>query len=267
MYAEYKKETDKSYMVLEAGQTEEDFSTRMLLENRISGLVDVEKRSFNGESYFFYDITGKHTLKNQSEKELLRADEIRKLLRSLYCVSDELHNHFLEIGGLLPEADYIYAEENTFCFCYYPGQESISTEEMLKIFAEQLLEITDHDDDGAVELVYGFYKMVKESEKGIMRILEEVLLQESNAEDPEEEQIEEIYIFDNESEETEKKNFLKDSMTLLCFSAMLLVSLCYLRKQVFPGLPKTMTDMMALTSAILSLPGIALGFVDIERKK
>ena len=75
---------------------------------------------------------------------------------------------------------------------------------MQAVFVEQLLEITDHEDEEAVELVYRFYKMVKESEKGIMRILEEVLIQETLISEPEPE--EEIYVYEREPEEIVKKN-------------------------------------------------------------
>jgi len=264
MYADYKKETDKCFMILEA-ETEERFSTEMLLENCIKGLIRFEKRNFNGKIYFFYDVTEKHSLRTGIEKGLLGEKEIRKLLQSLYCVAGELHRHFLDVGGLLTAAEYIYADESDFYFCYYPLTESEAAEEMMTEFAEQLLEITDYEDEAAVELVYRFYRMIKESEKGIMRILEDALTQSAETEAPEKEQ--EIYVCGKEYEEPEKRDAYRDIPTVVCFLIVIIVSLCYLGIEMYPGLPKTTLDILACIFSLISLPGIALGFVDIERKK
>ncbi len=262
--AEYKIETEKNYMILEAQKSEQFFSAQMLFENKVPGIISIESRCFNGENKYFYDITGKHSLNESIKKQLLGEREIRKLLQSLYSVVIELHNYFLNPGGLLMDAEYIFRDEKDFFFCYYPLQENVLTEEKLKILAEQLLELSDNEDEDTIELIYSFYKTVMESEKGIVRILEEVLIQEQ--------EIEEDIIPIIEMEEvipdkvTENK-FYKDISTVICFSVSFLVSLCYLLIHIFPHAPKELIDIIMCVFAFISLPGIALGFVDIGRKK
>ena len=263
MQAEYKMETEKNYMILEAQQTEQFFSTQMLFENHISGLINFESRCFNGENKFFYDITGRHSLKEYTRKEMLRAKEIRKLLQNLYCAVVELHSHFLDAGGLLMNAEYIFRDEKGFCFCYYPPQESVSPEEKLKILAEQLLEMSDNEDEDTIELIYHFYKIVIESEKGIVRILEEVLTQEKNIT----EEIIPIEIEEAIPEKAIENKFYRDTSTVICFFMAFIVSLCYLIFYTFPHVPQTWTEVIACIFVFISLLGIAMGFVDIERKK
>ncbi len=264
MHAEYKKEMGKSYLFLEAGQTEEEFSTQMLLENQIQGLLGFEKRSFNGEIQFFYDITGKHSLESHVREELLQEKEVRRLLQCLYCVIEELHSYFLDAGGLLMESEYIYEDDKGFSFCYYPSEEKNTPEEKLMDFAEYLLEMIDHEDEDAVQLVYCFYKMVKESEKGILWILEDALIQEISEKIPEEEV---WYTQEKEHEEPMEKRNSRDMYTIICFLISLLVSLCYLGTSSFTLIPNSAATVIAYVFVFASIPGIVAGFVDIERKK
>lgn len=271
MHAEYKKETGKSYLILETEQTEEAFSTQMLLENQIKGLLKFEKRSFNGESNFFYDISGMHSLETLTKRELLQEKEVRRLLQSLYCVVGDLHSHFLDAAGILTDVEYIYEEEERFCFCYYPPEETGSAEENLAIFAEQLLERIDHEDEETVQMVYRFYKSAKETEKGILRILEETLIPEGGEKEPEEDNT--WYAPDDEAEEvteieekTEKRYFY-DIGAGVCLLISFLVSLCYLGMVCFPDRPDSVPDVIACGFALLSLFGIVAGFVDIAGKK
>lgn len=277
MEAEYKKELGKSYLILEPPSREDDFSAQMMLENRIQGLLSFERRSFNGETKYYYDITGKRSLESHADKELLGEKDIRRLLQGLYCVIGELYSYFLETEGLLLRATYIYEEEEQMCFCYYPSDGTDSEEIAMVIFAEELLELIDHDDDEAVELTYRFYKSVKESGKGILHILEEVLVQE--VENPQKElyddQQEMLLCWHNICEdESEKKAWLikrsrPDICTEFFFLLSLLVSICYLSARRFSVILCTGTGAIGCLFVLASVVGMAAGFVDIDiaRKK
>lgn len=262
MQAEYKMETERNYMILEAEQTEQFFSTQMLFENKIPGLIIFESRCFNGENKYFYDITGRHSLKEYVKREQLREREIRKLLQCLYRVVIEMRSYFLNAGGLLMDPEYIFRDEKEFCFCFYPPQENVSTEASLKILAEQLLELSDDEDDDTLELIYSFYKIVTESEKGIVCILEEVLIQEKEI-------TKELIPVETEEipQEIAENKFYIDIYTVVCFLITLLVSLCYLFFYTFPRAPKAPVELILCAFVLISIPGIALGFVDIGRKK
>lgn len=276
MKTEYKKELGKSYLVVKPEQKEHVFSAQMLLENRIQGLLSFEKRSFNGETEYYYDITGKRSLESRARKELLGEKDVRRLLQGLYCVTGELYSYFLETDGLLPEPACIYEEEEQFFFCYDPSGKEETEQGAAKLFAQELLELINHDDEEAVELTYSFYKLVNESEKGILRILEEVLMQEKedSAEDLCEEQQEVLSLwYDEDAEEPKMTLFTKrdrpDLWTVVLFLVSLLVSLGYLVALTLARIADTGTGILAGLFLIISATGMAAGFVDIDiaRKK
>ena len=71
MKADYKTELGKSYMILDCVEKEESFAMQMLKENHIQGLLLFEKRSFNGEVQFFYDVTDMNPLAKQMKESPL----------------------------------------------------------------------------------------------------------------------------------------------------------------------------------------------------
>ena len=162
MNAEYKKEAEKSYLVLAAEEAEHEFSTEMLLENKIQGILSLEKRSFNGEINFYYDITGKKSLKSHIQNEPLREQEIRIILQKVYCTIGELYNYFLDAKGIIIDTEYIFAEKEDYFFCYYPSEKQALIEEKAAGFAEQLTEAVDYEDEAAVQMVFQLYKKLKQ---------------------------------------------------------------------------------------------------------
>jgi hypothetical protein len=88
----------------------------------------------------------------------------------------------LDSSGLLLDPDYVFYEENAYCFCYYPAV-SEEIEKKLDSFAEQLLGMTDHENEKAVVLVYAFYRLVKENNRTAVSVLQQLLEQEDAKEE------------------------------------------------------------------------------------
>lgn len=268
MNVTYIKDTGKKYMILQTDQKEHTFSALMIMQNDIRGLLPFECRMFNGKTEYYYDITGKHTLEESAQIQLLQEKDIRKLLQALYGMINELNSFFLEAKGLLLEAIYIYNEEENYYFAFHPSEEQTQMDDKLAVFAEQMLELIDHEDEECVWLTYRFYKMVKESEKGVMNILEDVLTQKRITE-----QEEKVFIDEKEppwyTEEVEipEKKFRVDYITVGCFFMAFVVSLCYLLFSPFPDVLKSFTGLLGCIFTVFSMLGMAAEFVDIDIAK
>lgn len=186
----YKKELHKNYMIIEKPQSISEFAVNMLMENEIPGLLPFEKRSFNGEENYYYDISGKRSLEHMVEEKPLKEGDVRNLLESLLLVIRSCRSYFLDISGLVLNFSTIFETEGFYSFCYYPQnvQEQIDMEEKIQTFGENLIRYVDHEDDEAVSLVYEFYTMAKEDTLTIIQIIKQ-LLEKVREEVPQQEMI------------------------------------------------------------------------------
>ena len=274
------EELEKSYIVLMPGQEQKVdlFALQMLQENRIRGLLVFEKRVFNGEEKFYYDVSGKQSMAEEPSELSLSGAEIRMLLQSLHCLITELHSYFLDIKGILLQFEYIFREEGEYFFCYNPSFGKEETDRNWAGFAESLLGYTNHDDDLAVLLSYEFYRKSKEK-KSILQILEEVL---SLSLEPEEEEIpvadEGDFLIGISAEEEsgeQKKSF--DMITFSIFAIWFLVSISYLLFLFYSGenikfsetagTPNGRTALIFLGLSILGMLACNVPRIDIKEKK
>ena len=265
MKTEYVQEPDKNYLVIQMEEEEDNFAVAMLSENKLDGILCMEKKSFNGEFRFYYDITGKHSIKSRLRKHLMTGEELRILFREFYQVIGTLSSHFLNIHCLAIDTSYIYEEKGKLFFCYFPLGREMEEKEKLLTFAEQLLENIDQEDEDAVLLGYQFYKSAGEDNKTILQILEDVLLQETSDSFDQEELNEESKpdVIFCEEEETEIINDIKlvfskpDLWTFISFGFsffICLVRLFFIRETILWFL------------FVWSLLGMSTALVDIDIK-
>lgn len=256
----YETELGKSYMVLDC-EKEDSFAVQMLEENHIQSLLPFERRHFNGELQFYYDVTGMCTLTERIQKIPLEAKDIRRILQGLYCVFEEIHSYFLEADRLLLQAEYIYETSQKVFFCYYPSKEAERWGATIELFAENLLDQIDNEDEEALQLAYQFYALVKDAKKGILYILEEILTDEEpvlpSLQMLQEISADEMSVPENEEKTVEKK---PDVYIVGCFLLSFLC--CLLNFFMLPGLHLVAGIIMALSTA-----GIILGWTDIDIKR
>ena len=69
MNAEYKRDLQNNYLILEAPEAEEDdYRLRMAEQNEISGLLPFHSARKNGILYLHYEITSRQTLESVYER-------------------------------------------------------------------------------------------------------------------------------------------------------------------------------------------------------
>lgn len=286
MTIQYKKEFEKRYLILTADEEENEFAAKMLSENNIPGLLVFQKRTFNGEVQYYYDVSGKHPLQETSDVPILSGTQIRKLLQSLYGLVGTIAKYFLEVSGIVLDMRYIYEEEGRIYFCYDPACGK-TEEEIFDSFGTSLLEMVDHADEESIELGYCFYQMIKEGNKAILQILEEILSGESLSGETIQEDVsvkkeippespEDTWDICEWGEEHPKLRIQKtpDKQTIIYFMILLLVSLGYLGylfclngKLSVETVAGMNGGMAAFIFLGFSCMGIAEAFVDIDIKE
>lgn len=138
------------------------YRVRMLLENKIQGLLPVTQRQVNGESKYYYEINSLQSLDRLIEKKELKHHELRAILLGCINLFDRLEEYLLNGEQIIIKPDFIYVnvesmEPNFVCYPDYTGDVRLSFME----FIDELLTHIDHKDEQAVMLGYQVYRYTR----------------------------------------------------------------------------------------------------------
>lgn len=159
----YKRELSHSYLVMEEIPEElsRHYQYRMILRNRIPGLLASSERYLEGKACLYYDISSRQSLEQLYLSAKIGMKEIRGIIDNLVQVLDSMSEYLLEERFLILAPEYIYMDLETeqLFFLYYPFQEEKEAETRYLPMAEFFLEHVDHREEKAVSAAYQFYKM------------------------------------------------------------------------------------------------------------
>lgn len=159
MEARFKKDMNSSYLILEC-EEKEQYEMQMVLCNKIKGLLECKRHTFNGQTEVYYNISSKQPLSRVFLKKELGIEDVKRLLLSIRSLMDELKRYLLSIDYVLFDAEYCYCnpEIKQPEWIFYPYNNSENS--MVKL-AEYLIDKVDHGERAAVDLAYHFYKLVR----------------------------------------------------------------------------------------------------------
>ena len=178
---------------------QEDYQMRMLAANDIPGLLCVSGRGVNGSSYYDYNVSGKISMKAMFEKNTITGDDLQRFLGELEKVIEEVKKYLLNIHCILLKPEYIYYEEGTYYFCYYPLGKDDFWEEFHGL-TEYFVKHADYQDASCVQMVFLLHKETMEENYSLQKIISECLTKQDNEieEEPEYDQTEHDWIAEQE---------------------------------------------------------------------
>lgn len=165
----YERSMNHNYMILskcdffgKEGDKNVDFRTRMLLENKIPGLLPVTHRLVNGESRYYYEINSLQSLDRLYDKNEIRYEELKALLSGCVSLFDTLEEYLLDGTQIIMKPELIYMnvekmEPYFVCYPDYQGDVRLS----FMAFIDELLTKIDHTDERAVMLGYQVYRYTR----------------------------------------------------------------------------------------------------------
>lgn len=165
----YERNMNHNYMVLyqcdffgTAKDGSRDYRVRMLLENKIQGLLPITHRQVNGESRYYYEINSLQSLDRLIEKNELKYRELRAVLLGCVDLFDRLEEFLLDGEQIVMKSEFIYVNVESMepyfvCYPNYTGDVRISFME----FVDELLAHIDHTDEQAVMLGYQVYRYTR----------------------------------------------------------------------------------------------------------
>ena len=107
----YRKKTEHYYLIVSAEQdTEEDYQFRMVLENRIRGLIPLEVKCREGRKDLYYDVSSLQPLTRIYDRRELSAADIRKIMYGVTDVLGEMQEYMLDEDSAVLDPAYIFTD-------------------------------------------------------------------------------------------------------------------------------------------------------------
>jgi hypothetical protein len=146
-------------MKIRASDDGQGFDERMMMRQRIQGLLSVEKCYMDGEGQFWYDITGKQSLDTFCRMKPVGQVFLEQMVHSICDEIGTLEQHLVDADCLCltPELVYVSNRTEELAFTAIPGR-AMDVATGFRELMEYLLTRVDHKDAKAVQLAYDIYE-------------------------------------------------------------------------------------------------------------
>ena len=174
-HEEYIRDLGSNYLVLSEQEKDYDeFQVKMLMNNKIAGILECEIRVIDGCEKFLYEISSRQPISRIYERAKIDYDALISILRGIVRSVESAKEYLLDTRHFILQPDYMYmnAETKKISLCFFPLHE-VSPEEAFYKLAEYILDKVDYEEERAVILAYDFYRKVKEDNFNIRSILKQ----------------------------------------------------------------------------------------------
>lgn len=139
----------------------EGYRSRIILKNKIALFVKADKRHIDGASYFYYDISGLHNLKQVVSVEPVTIEKMNCFVDFLEKVLNGVEEYLLLQKELCLNPEYILYDEKSeeWRLLYIPGYGGNTIEDIDSLL-ETIMERVDCTSEDDKERFYSFYNDV-----------------------------------------------------------------------------------------------------------
>lgn len=166
MDIEYRRDMNHNYMIVKSAGSDipDDYETRVLITNRIPGLLTCRMQYIDTEIWYSYDVTSLQKLTVFCETRSVGKKEFVAILSEILRILEGLEDYLLDFQHLILQPSCICMDFDTMDIhlMYVPFYcRDIRTS--LRELTEYLLGVADHSDQSAIVLGYRFYHEVQEN--------------------------------------------------------------------------------------------------------
>ena len=169
----YKNNLKQTQLILEEeGQEAIEYEILMLRDNEVPGLLKTEVRYLDNKNQYFYDISGKVSLKTLYERANMCYQDMKGLVLGLLDTMRNIHGYMLDESSLLLDPEYIFTDKEKYYFCYYFSNTrdiKQAFHELMEFFVRQV----DYKDEEGVRFAYTLHKATMDENYSIEQIMEE----------------------------------------------------------------------------------------------
>ena len=167
MEVKFHRDVNHNYMMLLSGETPnpDAYENRVILANRIRGLLPCRLLYLNGDTYYSYDITSMQSLEILRGRRILSGEGLSGFLSELIDVLGGLEEYLLCFDHLILTPDKIFIDPSggkiglVYCPVYRKD-----IRESLRELIEYLLSGTDPEDRRTTLLLYRVYHALQKEE-------------------------------------------------------------------------------------------------------
>ena len=207
MNIRYRNDLYGNYMLVEIPEKEDtsQYPYKMLLKNRIYGVLSYKERMEDGKSYLYVDISQKRSLLQEYREKEMQLEDMTLLFQEIIRILEEIKVYLLHENMVNLNPEYIFwdREEQRLYLLILPW---ISEQKTCNKLAEFFLEKINHKDENGVNAAYNFYRQQSQPQFSLFQfvsILEKESILKRQRRKEKEEKIE---IPVNIKEEYERKN-------------------------------------------------------------
>lgn len=186
MKVKIERTLNEAYLIIEENDTlirdtirdgnidaENDFEVKMLTENEIKGILPLRIRPSENGQQFVYGIRGSSPLSDKFEKQSMHSDELKAVIGGLQEGLSLLEEYMIRTDHVLLDPRYLFMDNTSLLLklCVYPYYDGCLRDSLSKL-ADFIISKTDHGEDLAIDLAYGFYRQIMAGDYRFDELLE-----------------------------------------------------------------------------------------------
>lgn len=205
------KEMNREYLSLMDKRDIYDYRNEMLKANPIDEIVKAEKRTIDGQSEIYFDVTGMQSLAEIYNNKDMQRTDVMNLFAAVLCIANKLEEILIEEKHISLNPEHIFYEikSGKYYFICIPSESNEKNENIKHI----LLFIMQHMDNTDTQLADGIYGLYGYTESGSMnyetmyRFVYDRLNENTNEVDTEEIKAEVMEPVENKHDRANRYNF------------------------------------------------------------
>ena len=167
MEVKFHRDVNHNYMMLPGGEIPDPdaYENRVILANRIRGLLPCRLLYLNGDTYYSFEITSMQSLEFLRGRRILSGEGFTSFLYELIDILCGLEEYLLDFDHLVLSPDKIYIDPSgrKIGLVYFPAYRK-DVKESLRELVEYLLSGTDPDDRRTTLFGYRVYHALQKEE-------------------------------------------------------------------------------------------------------
>lgn len=177
MKSKLKKDLEHNYLIIEHDiNYNEDYQLKMIKANHPKGILEVTGRGIDDCSQYFYEISGKVSVKAVFEKARIQSEDMKSFVMQLLEAISILRSYMLEANRLILNPEYIFYSNNQFYYCFDPVHEE-SICEAFHTITEYFVSQVNYEDKEAVFFAYELHKATMEENYSIEQVIHRIAAQ------------------------------------------------------------------------------------------
>ena len=162
----YKRTPNENYMIIEGEPIEIGYVEKMLKENTVEVLLGFYTMEMNGYLQFWYEISGKKSLRDFFEQEGVSRENLYLVFRGISQAFLRLSEFLIQEDGVYMDPDTVFLEKDSqkakVYLCYCPLHHCDYLEQLRSIM-KYIIAAADHRQAEITELCYKMFAITEQS--------------------------------------------------------------------------------------------------------